>query len=210
MSPLHISDILRLDRDDPSDRLPAASAPAEPPPQEIAQDLPEIVRSLETLASAHLASRWSNISGPVPRVRAILDRMQDCLLDLANLVAETDARLQAIREIAETTGDLGGVPPLLVRGPIAARLLGISEKKLRAETAPKGSIPYIKSGRRKLYDLKDLEQWIDDQKILQSYEPREFFREEAEVEGLRFQMAASGRSRRGEGIRRDEGIRETG
>lgn len=54
--------------------------------------------------------------------------------------------------------------PLLVRPPEAARLLAISSRKLWSLTAGK-EIPCVRIGRVVRYDLAELRDWIEQQKV---------------------------------------------
>ena len=47
----------------------------------------------------------------------------------------------------------------------AAEALGISERTLWQNTAPRGGIPVVKVGRRVLYDPQDLRVWLNSQKL---------------------------------------------
>ncbi len=53
---------------------------------------------------------------------------------------------------------------LLLSAREAARALSICEKTLWSHTYPRGTIPVLRLGARRLYSLRDLEQWIDAQK----------------------------------------------
>ncbi len=55
-------------------------------------------------------------------------------------------------------------PKLLVSAREAAASLSICEKTLWSNTAPRGSIPFVRIGARVLYDPADLRAWIDAQK----------------------------------------------
>ena len=54
--------------------------------------------------------------------------------------------------------------PLAIRPAEAARLLGISPRKLWSMTADRTSgIPHLKLGRAVLYPVAELKQWLADQ-----------------------------------------------
>lgn len=52
---------------------------------------------------------------------------------------------------------------LLLDARETSRALGICEKTLWSETAPRGTIPCVRIGKRVLYSVKDLQRWIDAQ-----------------------------------------------
>ena len=54
--------------------------------------------------------------------------------------------------------------PYLVRPAEAARLLSIGKRKLW-ELTNCHAIPFLRIGRSLRYDVRDLEQWIDAQKV---------------------------------------------
>ncbi|HUT58339.1 MAG TPA: helix-turn-helix domain-containing protein [Phycisphaerae bacterium] len=56
------------------------------------------------------------------------------------------------------------VAPLLLSAFRAAKALDISERKLWELTDPRGPIPCVRIGRRVLYDPRDLQAYIDQQK----------------------------------------------
>lgn len=55
--------------------------------------------------------------------------------------------------------------PLVVDARTAARMLAISERTLWSRTAPRGSIPVVAIGARRLYDVEDLRRYIAAQKV---------------------------------------------
>ncbi len=55
-------------------------------------------------------------------------------------------------------------PRLLLSAAEAARALSICQKTLWSHTYPRGTIPVLRLGARRLYSLRDLEQWIHAQK----------------------------------------------
>ena len=55
-------------------------------------------------------------------------------------------------------------PKLLWSAGEAAEALGICEKTLWNRSQPQGSIPVVRIGRRCLYDPRDLQVWINEQK----------------------------------------------
>ena len=63
------------------------------------------------------------------------------------------------------------LPRLLISAAEAARALSVCEKTLWSYSRPRGSIPVVRVGKRALYDLRDLERWVDAQKERQQ-DPR--------------------------------------
>lgn len=53
---------------------------------------------------------------------------------------------------------------LLLSAPEAARTLSICSKSLWNHTQPRGTIPSVTIGTRRLYSVDDLRRWIDAQK----------------------------------------------
>ncbi|MCX7428781.1 MAG: helix-turn-helix domain-containing protein [Planctomycetia bacterium] len=53
---------------------------------------------------------------------------------------------------------------MLVGAPVAAAMLSICPKSLWNYTAPRGTIPSITIGTRRLYDPRDLREWIESRK----------------------------------------------
>lgn len=52
--------------------------------------------------------------------------------------------------------------PLLVDSPTACQLLGgMSQRSLWSHTVPRGSIPSLRIGRRVLYSVDALREWVD-------------------------------------------------
>lgn len=68
--------------------------------------------------------------------------------------------------------------PLLLEANEAAQAMRICPKTLWTMSVRKRKIPFIKIGRRTLYDPRDLERWIDGQK-----EPVKTVKENAEING---------------------------
>jgi excisionase family DNA binding protein len=62
-----------------------------------------------------------------------------------------------------TTEQKQTIEPLLISSMQAAKSLGICERQLFTMTK-NGSIPCVRIGKRVLYDIQDLRQWIDQQK----------------------------------------------
>ena len=55
-------------------------------------------------------------------------------------------------------------PKLLLSAREAAAALSVCPKTLWSLTSPRGDLPCVRIGRRVLYDLADLQRWIDSQK----------------------------------------------
>lgn len=60
----------------------------------------------------------------------------------------------------ELAGETPHAAPLLLSQTEAAKLLGVSPRRLRDLTAPRGPIPVVPNGRRPLYDPDDLRAWV--------------------------------------------------
>lgn len=59
-----------------------------------------------------------------------------------------------------------GQPKLLLTPREAARALSVSERTLWSWTKPRGDLVAVRAGRRAVrYHIRDLEQWIEDQKL---------------------------------------------
>jgi predicted DNA-binding transcriptional regulator AlpA len=58
--------------------------------------------------------------------------------------------------------------PLLLTARDAARTLSICEKHLWNVTYPRGALPCIRIGRAVRYAVRDLEEWIEQQKAASS------------------------------------------
>lgn len=56
-------------------------------------------------------------------------------------------------------GDPSTLPPLSVRAKDAARLLGISERKLSSMTSA-GEVPHVRIGRVVLFPVDQLKAWL--------------------------------------------------
>ena len=56
------------------------------------------------------------------------------------------------------------VPRLLVSAREAAEMLSICERSLRNYTAPRGTIPSLTIGTRRLYEVDTLRRWVESQK----------------------------------------------
>jgi len=62
-------------------------------------------------------------------------------------------------------GDCASLPPLLVDGREAARMLAVSPRKLWGMTfEDKPGLPYIRCGRLVRYCVSDLASWIESQR----------------------------------------------
>lgn len=63
--------------------------------------------------------------------------------------------------------------PLAVGPREAARLLGFSERTLWSRTAPRGDIPAVYVGRKVLYHVADLVDWLERHKVKPAAAPAE-------------------------------------
>lgn len=76
---------------------------------------------------------------------------------------QQDSELHHLQAVAHRPSSYTVVPPLLSR-PEAARYLGVKPQTLASWASTKRvSIPYLKVGRRVLYRLADLDDWLNTQ-----------------------------------------------
>ncbi len=84
------------------------------------------------------------------------------------LTPEFELALQRSLEkvLSKVQSELGQAEPdkLLMGIAVAAKAMGVCEKTLWNFTQPRGTIPSLKIGTRTLYDPRDLQAWINEQK----------------------------------------------
>jgi len=64
-----------------------------------------------------------------------------------------------------TKGNATDIPKLRIKDPDAAKYTGLSEIYLRTLRMKGGGPDYLKVGRAVLYDVRDLDRWLESKKV---------------------------------------------